>query len=505
MKTITSALLLLFIGAPAVNSQQGWFIQPSFTSYNLYDCKASALYPLYIASDFGTIFRSSNNGLNWAIYNFNDPLLSGSSFRYVLGGSNDNWTAVGQGNAYAYSYGSTDSVYRIGVSPQLTLKALSSVSGYFFYSATIAAGQGGNFYIQDASNQWQWRKDVTATNKAAGRSINYSWGTLFVGDNGLIMKADSIGLNNNGESIAWRVRPSGTSENLNCIMGGGLKYMAVGNNGTILLSNDLGETWSKIESPTTEDLYGVWLGYAYLICGSNGTILRCYSQNFDKWYPQISPTTDDLYFIMSLGYYEYIAGGMNGRFIRTTDGGGSLKRVITNSTIQGFWNPATDLMVTDTLTATVRSSVSPYGIISSGKDLSSNYGGSIITVGPTVLNSVPYYIQMNHRNSIETWSKTTLTFSNNDLYYDFHTSANRAYGDNQIQVDASPVRFAFYGGDVNQDGTVEITDIVEVFNDGNNFVSGYVNTDVDGNNFVDLSDLTLTLNNSNSFISRVTP
>ncbi|HMS66437.1 MAG TPA: hypothetical protein PKD83_14430, partial [Ignavibacteria bacterium] len=156
---------------------------------------------------------------------------------------------------------------RISSSPLTDLEALSYLSGYFFYSATVAAGQGGNFYIRDASNNYNWRKDINATSKAAGRNINYCCGILFAGDNGLIMKADSIGLPNGGEQIRWRVIPSGTNKNLHCITGGGGSsvYIAVGDDGTIIKSSDNGETWNNIPSPVTDDLYGCWLGYAYLI------------------------------------------------------------------------------------------------------------------------------------------------------------------------------------------------------------------------------------------------
>lgn len=64
------------------------------------------------------------------------------------------------------------------------------------------------------------------------------------------------------------------------------------------------------------------------------------------------------------------------------------------------------------------------------------------------------------------------------------------------QVDASPVRFAIYSGDVNQDGIVDAGDLSMVDNDVFNSVSGYVVTDVNGDNFVDASDLSIDDNNA---------
>ncbi|MEO6695902.1 MAG: hypothetical protein ABIO41_11950, partial [Ignavibacteria bacterium] len=81
-----------------------------------------------------------------------------------------------------------------------------------------------------------------------------------------------------------------------------------------------------------------------------------------------------------------------------------------------------------------------------------------------------------------------------------------AFGNNMKQVDNLPVvRFGIFSGDVNQDGSVDVTDIINIFNDANNFVSGYVSTDVTGDDFVDAADLIITYNNSINFVSVVRP
>ena len=87
------------------------------------------------------------------------------------------------------------------------------------------------------------------------------------------------------------------------------------------------------------------------------------------------------------------------------------------------------------------------------------------------------------------------------LNYDFSSAANKAYGSNQIQVDNAPLIFAVYSGDVNQDGAINLNDMVNINNDGIIFLSGYVPTDVNGDGFVTLADLIFASNNSNLFIS----
>jgi hypothetical protein len=74
-----------------------------------------------------------------------------------------------------------------------------------------------------------------------------------------------------------------------------------------------------------------------------------------------------------------------------------------------------------------------------------------------------------------------------------------------IQVDASPVRFAIFGGDVNQDGTVDATDVSTIDNDASNFISGYVVTDLTGDDFVDGTDFSIADNNAANFVSVVRP
>jgi len=67
------------------------------------------------------------------------------------------------------------------------------------------------------------------------------------------------------------------------------------------------------------------------------------------------------------------------------------------------------------------------------------------------------------------------------------------------------VRFAIFSGDVNQDGTVDATDLSRVDNDAFNSLSGYVNADVTGDDFVDAQDVSIVDNNAFNSVSEVTP
>ena len=72
-------------------------------------------------------------------------------------------------------------------------------------------------------------------------------------------------------------------------------------------------------------------------------------------------------------------------------------------------------------------------------------------------------------------------------------------------IDASPERFAVFSGDVNHDGFINLTDVVGIYNDAGNFVTGYKVTDVNGDSITDLSDIIIANNNSVGFVTVVRP
>jgi hypothetical protein len=172
--------------------------------------------------------------------------------------------------------------------------------------------------------------------------------------------------------------------------------------------------------------------------------------------------------------------------------------------IEGFYNTGSDLQASDTIAVELRNSTSPFAVADQSTAVVSPNG----TVQLKFANapSGNYYIAVKHRNSIETWSANTIAFSQSTAAnYDLTLSASQAFGSNIIQVDTSPVRFAIYGGDVNQDGTVDATDVSTIDNDASNFVSGYVVTDLTGDDFVDGTDFAIADNNAANFVSAITP
>jgi len=200
-------------------------------------------------------------------------------------------------------------------------------------------------------------------------------------------------------------------------------------------------------------------------------------------------------------YNNYIPTPL-GNF-RASDGS-TIKQLNLTMLMQGFYNSSTDLMVQDTARVYLRNSSSPYAIVDSAIAYLSSSGAGTYSFSNAV-NGVNYYLQLRHRNSLETWSKTAQTFTANTLTYNFTSANTQAFGNNMINADASPVRYAVYSGDVNQDGTVDLNDVVQTYNAANVFTSGYILTDLTGDNLADLNDVILAYNNSASFVAAVRP
>ncbi|MBX7041523.1 MAG: FG-GAP-like repeat-containing protein [Ignavibacteria bacterium] len=174
--------------------------------------------------------------------------------------------------------------------------------------------------------------------------------------------------------------------------------------------------------------------------------------------------------------------------------------------IQGMYDPVANAETPDTITVYLRNYASPFARVDSSKNILLGPGTGQQFLFRNVRNSIPYYVEVTHRNALSTWSATPVTFVNSDASIAFSVDAIYAYGNNEIQVDTSPYNvFAFYSGDVNQDGTIDATDISAIDNDVQNFVAGYVVTDLTGDDFVDGTDFVIADNNAANFISVIRP
>ena len=171
---------------------------------------------------------------------------------------------------------------------------------------------------------------------------------------------------------------------------------------------------------------------------------------------------------------------------------------------QGLYNPSTNrLNVKDTVRIFLRRFENFTVITDSGKAVIDSVTFKCL-YNFSWLSDGAYYVQVKHRNSLETWSQY-IVCNGNGLAYNFTNDDLKAFGGNQMQIDWSPEKYAIYGGDVNQDGVVDASDLSLIENSSNNFETGYLNADINGDSIVDGSDAALTDNNASNFVSRVIP
>ncbi len=180
--------------------------------------------------------------------------------------------------------------------------------------------------------------------------------------------------------------------------------------------------------------------------------------------------------------------------------------VAVNVIPQGYYNSGGYLNATDTIGVYLAQQSSPYAYVDSTKAILDSVAFSASTTFSNAASG-SYYLVIKHRNCIETWSASTIAFAKgSSVSYDFTSAQSKAYGNNLVQVSASPVRWAIYSGDVNQDGYVDPLDLSLVDQASFNYASGAaLVTDINGDGYVDPLDLSIVDQNSFSYVGIQNP
>ncbi|MBL7764996.1 MAG: hypothetical protein JNJ58_02805 [Chitinophagaceae bacterium] len=191
-----------------------------------------------------------------------------------------------------------------------------------------------------------------------------------------------------------------------------------------------------------------------------------------------------------------------------------------NALIQGYYRVATDDMVPvlnnqgepnglsdcDTVTVELHDATFPYALAYSYQGVIGT--NSLITCsfpGAAIGNS--YYIVVKNRTAVETWSAAPVLAASS-YSYDFRTASTQAYDaapGNMIQVNTSPVRWAFYSGDIDQSGGVDGDDFNLLDPDIQSGNGGYLSTDLDGSGGVDGDDFNIFDPNSQAGVGAFIP
>ena len=401
----------------------------------------------------GYCYKTTNSGVNWTALTIPTPTYQMNTADFI--NVNTGWIVGG----LPFNSGSEISKTTNG---GLTWTSQVTTPLYGSAFGQIAMADANTGYLSSGANVWKttnggnnWNTmPVTPTASFNKIQVFSSTNVYFGGDNKVVKTTDG------GVSFSFVTVPSAIT---NCFdmdwtdMNNGT---FVGTQGYTAKTSDGGITW-KERNPGSSTLTGVSMA-------SNDTVFTVCDRNVQSAIFRLIDINTAITFNLTIG-------------------------------IQGFWNGTTQ--VTDDVFCQLRSSTAPYAPVAKASAQLNSSGN-----GTFAFDFVPagsFYLEIRHRNSLETWSAAPQAIIPGGSYnYNFTTSASQAYGNNMILKSG---KYCDYSGDVNQDGFVNLTDVITIFNASSVFTSGYIETDVNGDYIVDLSDITIGFNNSNNFVQKVAP
>ena len=412
----------------------------------------------YVGRGRNAIFKTTDGGSTF--FQQTQP-LSGTSHFYDIAFSDEN-------NGYAFSAGGgiikTSDGGTNWVSANSPFGTTTVYNGVVFNSDTVIAvgGSAKAFKTTNGGTNWSALSPGIPGNFFAVRFYDANFGVIagFSSPNPVATKTTDGG-------STWIPLTLPSEFGANSIWGIGFKdtstFWLTGINGLVGYTTDGGSTWTVAKKVTANTLFSAAVvGNDMWLSGDRGTILKGFSD----------PTIQEI------------------------------KKINITALIEGFYNGSS--MISDTVTVELHEDNSPYGVVETTKTVLNSNGNGTATFIKYAKSTTPYYIAVKHRNGLETWSATPQTFSGGVLNYNFTTAATQAYGSN---LKLKGGKWCIYSGDIiPQDGLIDLSDVVAVVNDSNNFISGTaVPTDVNGDDNVDLSDILIVINNSNAFVSAQTP
>lgn len=159
-------------------------------------------------------------------------------------------------------------------------------------------------------------------------------------------------------------------------------------------------------------------------------------------------------------------------------------------------NPINEPLHCDTVILKIAMAISPYTVLFADTSILQTNGNVEFSI-PQAYSGNNYYLAIKHRNSIETWSANPQTITNGMLY-DFTTAASKAFLSNQVNI--APGVFAIFSGDVDQDNSVDLSDLSDIETNSQLSTYGYLPFDITGDNKCESTDYSLVENNYNSGI-----
>lgn len=143
----------------------------------------------------------------------------------------------------------------------------------------------------------------------------------------------------------------------------------------------------------------------------------------------------------------------------------------------------------DSVRVYLRDNAAPHSIVDSAVGILD----SLTFTAPVIFNRAltgNYYIEVKHRNSLETWSNQVNYTVAVNTNYNFTSASTQAYGSNMISKNG---KWCLYSGDINQDGFINGNDFT--FYSAQFGTIGYLVSDVNGDGVVNGNDFTIFSNN----------
>lgn len=168
--------------------------------------------------------------------------------------------------------------------------------------------------IYTSGDAERWEKSATTYTSLRAQSIAYDGKTyISVGGRDRITGGEGNSsepyriIGASADMKEWKIEKSDNADALNSVIFAKEQFVAVGYNGTILVSKDGLSNWTKAASPTGSDLMNiVYDGVRYIASGENGTIVH--STDGIHWTKEKNITCDSITKVIPAGNY-YLALG----------------------------------------------------------------------------------------------------------------------------------------------------------------------------------------------------
>ena len=161
----------------------------------------------------------------------------------------------------------------------------------------------------------------------------------------------------------------------------------------------------------------------------------------------------------------------------------------------------------DSITISAMDAAGTHNLVDAKVAILKTNGDVTVNFGPAVIANSPYYIKVNHSNSVETWSATAITLPP-VAFYSFALDSAQAFASNEAMfedVNGPDGNAKIYAADINQDGAVDGSDFLVLDPDIQAGAGGYIVTDVNGDGAVDGSDFLVFDPNSQDGRGIITP